>query len=143
MIDAKKKAAAIARIKALEDPEVISKEMGIPLLLLEEWESNLSSSDLTTIEANMLGVSRVLQGEVIEGTEKMLKQRLEEAACEIAVRVHAAAATGDIVYATSLDKCASAISKLYSTMIAKVGGDNPIFQPSTTTRSLFQTQMKD
>lgn len=143
MIDAKKKAAAIARIKALEELEVIAEDMTIPLLLLEEWESNLSTSDLTTIEANMLGVGRVLQGELIEGSEKMLKQRLEEAACEVAVRVFNAAGTGDIVYATSLDKCANAISKLYATMIAKVGSDNPMFQPSSNSRSLFQTQMKD
>lgn len=143
MIDAKKKALAIARIKALEELEVISEEMMIPLLLLREWEANLSDSDLTTVQSNVLAVGRVLQGEVVEGSEGILKQRLEEAAVEIAIRVHSAASSGDIVYASSLDKCANAISKLYATMVAKIGSDNPMFTPSATSRSLFQTQMKD
>lgn len=143
MIDAKKKAAAIARIKALEELEAISDDMGIPLLLLQEWESNLDPRDLVTIEANVLATGRVLNGELVEGNEKLLKQRLEEAACEIAIRAHNCAGSGDIVYATSLDKCANAVAKLYQVMVAKVGSDSPIFQPSATSRSLFQTQMKD
>lgn len=143
MIDTRKKAQAIARIKALEELETISEEMNIPLLLLQEWESNLDDRDLTTVQANVLAAGRVLTGELVEGSERLLKQRLEEAACEIAMRAHQCAGSGDIVYATSLDKCASAVSKLYATMVAKVGSDNPIFQPSATSRSLFQIQMKD
>lgn len=143
MIDAKKKASAIARIKALEELETIAEDMNIPIMLLQDWEASLSDDDLTTVQANTLAVAKVLSGELVEGNEKILKQRLEEAATEIAIRVHGAAAHGDIVYATSLDKCANAIAKLYATMIAKVGSDNPAFQPSANSRSLFQTQMKD
>lgn len=143
MITKDKKAQAIARIKALDPLEQIAEDMALPLTLLREWEGDLSDDDLVTVKANTNAVARVLSGEIVEGSEGLLKQRLEEAAVEIAIQAHRVAGSGDILAAKTVDLCANAVTKLYSSLIQKVGTDNPMFTPSATGRSLFHSQMKD
>lgn len=143
MITKERKAQALARIKALDSLELIAEEMALPLTLLKEWEANMSDDDLVTVKANTNAVARVLAGEIVEGSEQLLKQRLEEAAVEVAIQAHRVAGSGDIIAAKTVDLCASAITKLYASLIQKAGSDNPIFTPSATGRSLFQSQMRD
>lgn len=143
MITKERKAQALARIKALDPLEQIAEDMDLPLALLREWEGDMSDDDLVTVKANTNAVARVLSGEIVEGSESLLKQRLEEAAVEIAIQAHRVAGSGDILSAKTIDLCANAVTKLYASLIQKVGPDNPMFTPSATTRTLFQTQMRD
>lgn len=143
MITKEKKAQAIARLKMLDEPAVIAEEMGIPLPLLIEWENNLDPNDIMAMQSHTTALAKVLTGEVVEGSEKILLQRLNEAAVEIATQAHRCAGGGDIMIAKSIDLCANAVAKLYEVFISKGQTQNPTFVPSAQTKSLFQNQMKD
>lgn len=138
MIDDNTKALALAKLKMSTPIESVAEELNLPVMLVKEWHSKLDLKDLTHLHAGNDAVVRVLNAELLPETSIKLRNALEEAALEVAMRVKDAALYPDLVYATSLDKCASAIAKLYSSIVNNLpAGGTP---PSTNNFTFFDNR---
>lgn len=118
MITDRIKAAAIARLSTDEDLESISSSMDIPIAVLRDWQKTLPPASLITLEANNLAMSRVLAAPISTNTADILKAKILDAAIEVAEQVRYTASSGDIAYATALNRCANTLTSLYETIVA-------------------------
>lgn len=145
MITDKIKAQALAQIKHQIPAEQIAEKLNIPIMLVKEWGGKLTPDDMTALESNIYALESIVNGkvEILDNNEEILKAKLEEAAIELAKQTHTACAFGDMVHAKSVQLCADAVAKLYTTIILKNSSGNAMLDKSTTGNTLFNALMKD
>lgn len=128
MITPRLKANAIALLKMGDSPQKVSEDLELPYMLVKEWHDELDLSDLTTLQANTLAVSKILEGEVLYSNDNVdkLKTKIEETAILIIDRAKDYVHFPDLPSAKALELLANTCSKLYMTIITKqTGPQNP------------------
>lgn len=148
MITEKTKAIAKARLRQCISAEEIAEELEIPLKLVEEWASNISSKDMVMQEATLLAVDKINNkihlGEVMPLTLDILKDILEETAIDITKAMALPALSGDMVHAKAIQLMADAIVKLYQVLILKSDtATGKSGSPNSTALDTFAEMMKD
>lgn len=145
MITDKTKANAISLLKLGDTPEKVSRDLELPLMLVREWHESIGGNDLTSLNANVNAISRVIEGELIPSTNEnveMLRLKIEQTALEIVDHVSKAVPYGDVVQAKSLNLLADTCSKLYNTVINKGQATAPQ-TPGAAALSMLEDLRKD
>lgn len=121
MIPEKLKAEALSLLSMGRTPEEVSEQFELPLMLVREWKSKLTGSDLVRLSANTHAMKTIMEGEVV--TKKVSTQQiqdlLEETAYNIAEEANDVIKYPDLVKAKTLHMMADTVSKLYQTIINK------------------------
>lgn len=144
MISDKLKAQAIAQLRSGYTVDIVSEDLDIPESLVEEWSERLNPASLVALEAAAIAVRRVEQGEVVPLNEEVLKDTLEQTAVELAKQAAIPGSWGDMAQAKSVQLCADAVAKLYTTLVLKNNSTINV-TPGNNTGGLsaFQAEMKD
>lgn len=138
MISESTKAKAISMLKQHATIEQVASEFDIPNALIKEW-ANLEGMNLIAAEANAYAVGQVLKGDVLDETKiDKLREKLHDAALLIVDDIRIA--TGDPMYAKSLQLCAQTVGILY-TSLCQSALDASKNNPETD--SLFSQLMRD
>ncbi len=152
MITEKEKSKAKAKIRSGVPLEDISKELGLSVAILEEWQETLNPDEVIEYEMKTFALEKVHQelcDSSVEDTDiDILQKQLEKSAMDIAKAVPLPLLNGDAIHATALKNCAEAISKLYTTIILKNGmtihAEGPTQeQYSDKALMAFQNAMRD
>ena len=146
MITEKTKANAISLLKLGDTPEQVADSLELPLMLVREWSEDIGLKDLTMLQANSNALTRLVNGEVLNGSEAnadLLKLKIEEVALKIVEQVSHTVPYGDVVQARSLQLLADTCSKLYNTVINKGQAALPPQTPGQQALSMFEQLSKD
>lgn len=151
MITKEVKSRAIALLKHSQAPEDIAEELGLPVKLVEEWESNLDGNDLMAIESELFAIDKLANGvELVPMNVDKLKNAIEGTALNITAAMDVAMksnvlTTGDVHHAKSLEVMANGLVKMYHTIVMKGGAieHDPQDQPSGNSLSVFENMMRD
>lgn len=143
MITEKIKAKAIALLERRKLAEEVAEELELPVMVVKEWEKNLSVKSLVALEATVHAIEDIEISSIDPTMEAKLKTKLEEAAREIADQVYKYAGGGDIIHAKALQLNADAVTKLYQTIILKGNGIATITPPDQNNGSAFQELLQD
>ena len=141
MVSNFEKATALTRLKLGDSPIQISADLGLPTMLVKEWQENLDMNDLVIQQANTNAISRLVKATPSgdKDTIAILRAKIEETAIEIMDQVSLSIMYADPVRAKALQLLANTCSTLYTTLINKdkapITGDTNI--------SLFQQLSKD
>jgi hypothetical protein len=142
MVSNLEKATAISRLKLGDTPLDISADLGLPTMLIKEWQDNLDMNDLVRLQANTQAVNRLITVTPPEDSSLLvagLKNKIEEAAVEIIDHVGFAIRSGDPQYARALHLLASTCTTLYTTIVNK----EAVPTGANTNITLFQQLRKD
>ena len=144
MISDKLKAQAIAQLRSGYDAEDVAEDLEIPRSLVEEWRDKLDGNNLVALEAAAIAVQRVENGEIVGVNEDTLKNALEETAIGLAKQAAIPGSWGDMAQAKSVQLCADAVAKLYTTLILKNNSTVSIPNPNEGQGlNAFTSKMKD
>lgn len=143
MVSNFEKATAISRLKLGESPIDISADLGLPTMLIREWQDNLDITDLVKLQANTNALSRLSNAEITTptGTNRLtvLTEKIEEVAIEIIDQVSMSVMCADPSRAKALQLMALTCATLYTTLLNKGAAPNS----NDTTVTLFQQFSRD
>lgn len=145
MINASTKNVALARIKLGHDIQEIADELVLPYMVVKEWSDNMDTNGLVAIAARTSAVADFMSDDNLSpDLEDMLKRKLQKVAIDLTDEASKCVGSGDIVYATSLEKCANAVVKLYDAFVLRgVSPTQLLPTASETNITLFQSLLKD
>lgn len=141
MVSNLEKATAISRLKLGDCPLAISSDLGLPTMLVREWQDDLGIDDLVKLQANTHALSRVSALNITPGSNLVgsLKVKIEEVAIEIVDQVSLSVMCAEPSRAKALQLLANTCATLYTTIVNK--GDAP--STNDTTVTLFQQFSRD
>ena len=144
MISDKLKAQAIAQLRSGYEVFTVVKDLEIPESLVEDWYNTLDANNLVALEAVAIAVQRVENGEVMPGNDEVLKETLEQTAIGLVKQVAVLGGWGDMAAVKSIQLCADAVTKMYTTMVFKNSSSIDIVNPGASTGlGAFTSKMKD
>ena len=144
MVSNFEKATAISRLKLGDSPLAISSDLGLPTMLVREWQDDLGIDDLVKLQANTHALSRLSNTELTISsptTNRLttLTDKIEEVAIEIVDQVSLSIMCADPSRAKALQLLAHTCATLYTTLINKGAAPNN----NDTTVTLFQQFSRD
>ena len=141
MVSNMQKATAISRLKLGDSPLELSADLGLPTMLVREWQENLDIKDLVSLQATTHAISRVANSSTTlkEDCVATLQSKIERVAIEIVEQVSLSVVIPEPSRAKALQLLANTCATLYNTIVNKGAA------PSTadTTVTLFQQFSRD